>query len=263
MRFAVHTQRPSSLAVPEIRLPEFAAHWSLFLDVDGTLLALAEQPDAVSVDAQLLQLLKELRAALGGAVALITGRSVATIDGLFTPEKLTVAGQHGAERRDADGLLHTLTGGREALRNAATQLRRLTENDQGLLIEDKGMSVAVHFRQAPELAGAAYNAATTIARRLGPGYELQTGKMVFEIKPSSHHKGTAIESFMQEAPFRGRVPVFIGDDLTDEYGFELVNRLDGLSIKVGPGESVARWRIADTESVRTWLRGYLSFLTAR
>lgn len=263
MRFADHTRGPSSLAVPEMRLPEFATNWSLFLDVDGTLLDLAEQPDAVSVDAHLLQLVKDLRVALGGALALITGRSVATIDDLFAPEKLSVAGQHGAERRDANGLLHTLTGGREGLRNAATQLRRLTENDPGLLIEDKGMSVAVHFRQAPELAGAAYNAATTIARRLGPGYELQTGKMVFEIKPSSHHKGTAIESFMKEAPFHGRVPLFIGDDLTDEYGFELVNRLDGLSIKVGPGESAARWRIADTGSVRTWLRDYLEFLAAR
>lgn len=248
--------------MPEIRLPAFATNWALFLDVDGTLLDLAAQPDAVSVDAQLLQLLNELRVALGGALALITGRSVGTIDDLFAPEKLSVAGQHGAERRDAVGHVHRLAGGREGLRNAATQLRRLTETDRGLLIEDKGMSVAVHFRQAPELAGAAYNAATTVVRRLGSGYELQTGKMVFEIKPSSHHKGTAIESFLIEAPFRGRVPVFIGDDLTDEYGFDCVNRLEGFSIKVGSGESAARWRIADAGSVRNWLRAYLDFLAA-
>lgn len=248
--------KPSSGA----QQPDFTARWAVFLDVDGTLLDLAAHPDAVSVDPDLMRLLVDLRAALGGALALITGRSVATIDELFSPTKLPVAGQHGAERRDAGGRLHKLAGGREALRNAAAQLRRMTAKDTGLLIEDKGMSVAVHFRQAPELAGAAYNAAIAMARRLGPGYELQTGKMVFEIKPGGHDKGTAIEAFMREEPFRGRIPVFIGDDLTDEYGFALVNRLGGYSVKVGVGESVAPWRIVDPGSVRAWLGAYLDFL---
>lgn len=261
MIFPARTRSPAAPAAVEERRPAFSPDWALFLDVDGTLLDLAPHPDAVSVDPELPGILAQLRDALDGALALVTGRSVAAIDALFAPEILPVAGQHGAERREAAGRLHTPAGGRETLRKAATQLRRMTERDGDLLIEDKGASVAVHFRQTPELAGAAYNAASTVARRMGAGYEMQTGKMVFEIKPSSHHKGTAIASFMREAPFRGRIPVFVGDDLTDEHGFERVNRLEGCSVKVGPGESEAHWRIASAASVRAWLRAYLAFLT--
>ena len=237
-------------------LPE----WALFLDVDGTLLALAEHPDAVRVDASLLRLLSDFRSALDGALALITGRGIAAIDGLFAPEVLTMAGQHGAARRDAQGALRALVSSREPLRVAVEQLRRMTESKRGLLIEEKGMRVAVHFRQAPELAGAAFNAATTVAHMLGSDFELQSGKMVFEIKPRGHDKGAAITAFMQEAPFMGRVPVFIGDDLTDEFSFEAVNRLGGHSIKVGFGESAATWRPSDTASVLDWLRGCLALL---
>lgn len=244
----------------QTRQPAFATGWALFLDVDGTLLELAANPDAVSVSPEILKLLIDIRAALGGALALVTGRSLTAIDTLFTPEILPVAGQHGAERREAGGQLHTPPGGQQTLRKAATQLRRLTQTEGDLLIEDKGASVAVHFRQAPELAGAAYNAASTVVRGLGTGYELQAGKMVFEIKPAHHNKGTAIASFMREAPFHGRIPVFVGDDLTDEYGFEQINRLEGHSIKVGPGESAAHWRIADAASVRDWLHAYRDFL---
>lgn len=263
MRFGNGLRATATASGSDARLPGFAADWAVFLDVDGTLLELAAHPDAVSVDSGLRLLLRELRLRLEGALALITGRSVAGIDALFAPDTLPVAGQHGAERRDAGGVLHRLAGSRDVLRTAAAQLRRTTEKSAGLLVEDKGMSVAVHFRQAPELAGEAYNAVTEMARKLGSGYELQTGKMVFEIKPSGHDKGTAIERFMSEAPFRGRLPVFIGDDLTDEYGFELVNRLGGHSIKVGGGDSAAHWRIGDAGSVRAWLTDYLAFLTRR
>lgn len=247
-------------ATPETRPPPFAINWALFLDVDGTLLEVAPVPDAVQVDPALKSLLRDLRGALGGALALVTGRSVATIDRLFAPERLPTAGQHGVEWRDAGGNRHAAGASSPPLRSAAARLQRAVRAEPDLLVEDKGLSLAVHFRRTPELAGAAYDAALAAARVLGSGYELQPGRMVFEIKPSGHDKGKAIEAFMREAPFRNCVPVFVGDDLSDESGFALVNRLGGHSIKVGRGETAARWRMADARAVRAWLGTYLDFL---
>ena len=115
------------------------------------------------------------------------------------------------------------------------------------------MNIALHFRGAPLLEAELVPLLERLVSELGHDFELQAGKMVLEIKPTGKDKGTAIEEFMQEHPFRGRVPIFIGDDLTDEYGFALVNRLGGHSIKVGAGASVALWRLADAPAVRGWL----------
>jgi len=226
---------------------------ALFLDIDGTLLDLAAHPAAVTVDPELAHLLGALYHLTAGAIALISGRMVANADLLFAPLRFCVAGQHGAERRDFAGRMHLHTPPLHELARAARRLRKLAAEHPGLVLEEKGMNIALHFRGAPSLEAELATFLAQMVSELGPDFELQAGKMVLEIKPTGKDKGTAIEEFMQEHPFRGRTPIFIGDDLTDEYGFALVNRLGGHSIKVGPGASVARWRLADAAAVRDWL----------
>ena len=234
-------------------LPPPTADWALFLDVDGTLLEHAETPDAVRVDGAMRALLAELQAGADGALALISGRSVADLDGLFAPLKLPAAGQHGAERRDGAGRMHRHDFPEAPVRQAAKRLAAFAGAHPGLLLEDKGHSLALHFRLAPQLEGEARALVDQVLAELGEGFELQRGKMVLELRPGGRDKGSAIAEFMAEAPFRGRTPVFIGDDLTDEFGFGVVNGMGGVSIKVGEGPSQARWRIADAQEVRAWL----------
>jgi trehalose 6-phosphate phosphatase len=241
------------------RMPPFAADWAFFLDVDGTLLEYAARPQAVRVDAELLDLLQRLHAVAGGALALISGRSVGDIDNLFAPLTLPAAGQHGTERRTADGTMHRHAPPIENLGRAAAEIVRLTAAHSGLVFENKGMALALHYRLAPALRAHAEREMRAIAAGLGDAFELQTGKFVVEIKPSGKDKGSAIAEFASEAPFAGRMPVFIGDDLTDEPGFEVVNRAGGHSVKVGPGITRARWHLFDAAAVRRWLAQYLSW----
>ncbi len=245
------------------RMPPLAADWALFLDIDGTLLEFAAHPQKVRVEKDLLDLLGRLRAALGGALALVSGRSVQDIDNLFAPLEFAVAGLHGAERRAADGTIHRHAPPLDNLGRAAAEIVRLTAAHSGLVFENKGMAVALHYRLAPSLRALAEREMRRIAAGLGDGFELQTGKFVVEIKPSGKDKGSAIAEFAAEAPFAGRRPVFIGDDLTDEPGFEVVNRIGGHSVKVGPGISRARWHIFDAAAVRGWLTDYAAAIAPR
>ncbi|HMA90948.1 MAG TPA: trehalose-phosphatase [Burkholderiales bacterium] len=238
-------------------LPQPAAEWAFFLDLDGTLLEHAERPDAVRVGAAVRKLLAGLQEGAGGALALISGRSVADIDQLCAPLVLPAAGQHGVERRDAAGRMHRHEFPEQPLRHAAARLAAYAAQHPGLVLEDKGYSLALHFRLAPWRADEAREFVGGAVAELGDGFELQAGKMVYELKPGGRDKGTAIGDFMAERPFRDRTPVFIGDDLTDEFGFSVVNRLGGQSIKVGDGASVARWRIADAAAVRRWLAAWV------
>lgn len=240
----------------EARPPAPAPGWAFFLDVDGTLLEHAEHPQAVQVSAELRSLLERLREVAGGAVALISGRSVEDIERLFAPLAVPVAGQHGTERRAASGALHLQAPPLEQMGRAAAELVRLTAAHEGLVFENKGMTLALHFRRAPALAGLVAREMYAIADRLGDAFELQAGKLVYEIKPSGKDKGSAIAEFMAEAPFKERLPVFIGDDLTDELGFAVVNRLGGYSIKVGAGITRARYRLDGAQAVHAWLREY-------
>jgi trehalose 6-phosphate phosphatase len=234
-------------------VPPPRGDWALFLDIDGTLLDHAARPDAVQVAAPVLNSLDALRRATGGALALISGRAIEDIDALFAPLRLPVAGQHGAERRDAAGHLHQYQGAAEPVRRAAARLGAFAARHAGLVFEDKGHSLALHYRQAPSVAHAAQAALRETALELGGDYEVLEGKMVVELKPAGRDKGRAIAEFMTEPPFAGRTPMFIGDDVTDEFGFGVVNRLGGHSVKVGPGPSAARHRVADAAAVRDWL----------
>jgi trehalose 6-phosphate phosphatase len=235
----------------------FDRNWAFFLDLDGTLLEIADTPQAVDPGEQEIELLHRLHQACGGALALISGRSLARIDQLFSPLVLPAAGQHGAERRDAQGVRHRHRFPVERLRLVAGGIRSFAARHRGLVFEDKGASVALHYRLAPQLAEAAHEAVREAAQPLGDAVEVQGGKMVVELKPAGCDKGRAIAEFMGEAPFAGRVPVFLGDDVTDEYGFRMINRLGGHSVKVGAGPSAARWRLENPAAARAWLQAWL------
>jgi trehalose 6-phosphate phosphatase len=239
--------RMSQLAVPAP-----SPDWCLFLDVDGTLLDLSAIPSATFADAALKSLLAAVAARLGGAVALVSGRSIAYLDALFEPLKLPVAGLHGVERRRASGLTQGASYVDVRLDGARAALSAFVEAHPGTLLEDKERSLAVHFRLVPELEPAVQALIGAVVLPLGSGYHVQAGSMVLEIKPLGFSKGTAVKEFMQEPPFSGRTPVFVGDDLTDEGGFRAVEILGGLSIAVGDRVS-GQWHLDDPRAVRHWL----------
>jgi trehalose 6-phosphate phosphatase len=211
-----------SMSSPPPR-PRASGRWAFFLDIDGTLIEHVEKPDAVHADPALVRLLASLRAAAGGAVALISGRPIGFVDALFEPLRLPVAGLHGIERRDALGRLHSHPTAEKPLRHAAGELAERASRHAGLIVEDKGLSLALHYRQAPQLETAAREIATAVLDGLGEEFELMRGSMVFEIKPGGRDKGAAIGEFLAEAPFEGLVPAFVGDDVTDEFGFARAN----------------------------------------
>jgi trehalose 6-phosphate phosphatase len=243
-------------------LPQFADDWALFLDVDGTVLDLAEHPKTVRVESALAEVLGRLQTLTGGAVALVSGRSVSELDDLFRPLHLSIAGQHGAECRHATGEMDVDRAGIET-EFARSALAAFARRDPGLYFEDKGVTLAMHYRHAPHLEALVERTLADLARRSGGELTLQTGKMVRELVPHGKNKGGAIAQFMTEPPFADRLPVFIGDDDTDEHGFALVNRMRGHTIKVGPGASVALYRLPGARRVRDWLRAYASWLERR
>ena len=173
------------------------------------------------------------------------------------------AGQHGLERRDAHGDVHSPDLHATDLDLARDALNTLTERIPNVFVEDKGLALALHYRAAPETRETCGDAARDAVELLGEQFAIQAGKMVFEIKPSAYHKGTAIQSFMDEAPFLGKTPLFFGDDVTDEDGFSAIKRVGGYAVKVGGGKSSAPWRLPDPAAVRGWLRDYLNFLQQR
>jgi len=239
-------------------LPSWSDRWALFLDVDGTLLHIAAHPDDVRTTPRLKLLLQRALARLGGSVALVSGRSIVNLDRLFSPLVLPAAGLHGVERRGADGTVHYSAAMDECLHGAKRRLMEFTETHPGLLLEDKGAAIALHYRNAPALAMACRKIMGQVARAAGREFHVQEGKMVLELKPSGHDKGTAVRQFMEEPPFAGRTPVFIGDDVTDEDGFAAVNALGGRSIRVGmDGPTAARWRIGTVEAFLDWLEAGL------
>jgi len=239
-------------------MPPCSRNWAFFLDIDGTLLDIAETPDAAEVTRREKSLVRRLHDAANGALALVSGRSLAAIDELFAPLKLAAAGQHGIERRDAQGRVHRGDYPHKPLRRAAKKIGDFAARHEGLVFEDKGTSFSLHYRLAPELADAARGAVREAAAEVGDWLEVQHGKMVVELKPAGRDKGVAIEEFLHEAPFAGRSPVFIGDDVTDEDGFRVVNRVGGHSVKVGSGRTVARWQVEDPAAARAWLQQCLN-----
>ncbi len=228
---------------------------ALFLDLDGTLAAIEPRPQDVQPEPWRSGLLRRLLAHLDGRVAVVSGRTLEDIDRIIEDVVTPVAAVHGLVRRRADGavlrpLAHPHFG------RARTQAAAFAINHAGVELEDKGLSLALHYRRAPDLAGTVVEAAKQIAR--SNDQALQLGDMVAEIRTPGFDKGTAVEAFMSEAPFQGAVPIFVGDDLTDEDGFRAAQALGGLGVLTGPQRLTgARYRLADVAAVRRWLEGPL------
>ena len=229
--------------------------WALFLDVDGTLLEIAETPQGVHVSASLKQMLDEVRRRLDGALALVSGRSLANLDQLFNPLRFIGSGVHGCERRLADGIVMRPEIDAAKIARVRNELGEFVRGHDGLLLEDKHYALAVHFRRAPEMQVEVYRIMNEVLLHLGPTFALQAGKSVLELRPGAWTKGSSITAFMQDAPFRGRTPVFIGDDVTDEDAFAVVNELQGISIRVGKASAtLARHRLGGVSDVLRWLQ---------
>ena len=235
---------------------------AVLLDFDGTLVGIADRPDAVVLKAHTVETLLRLEAVLDGAVAIVSGRSIADIDRILGPHRFAVAGIHGLERRGSDGQLHSGAYDRAALDGVAEALDALAEAEPGLRIERKAGSVALHYRQRPELEARCREAAEAAAAG-APGARVLTGKMVVEVKLGGRTKADAVSDFMAEPPFAGRTPLYAGDDVTDEDAFRAVAALDGVSIRIGPGETAARYRAEDTEAFLDWLDGLSARLADR
>lgn len=229
---------------------------ALFLDFDGTLVEIVDRPDAVAVASDLPGTLARLSNALGGALAVVSGRPIAFLDAKLAPFVPDAAGLHGVERRLA-GVLHPCRPEEHpALRRGIAALHRALDPIAGVIIEDKGCSVAVHWRTAPAEEPRVRGLVEDLTGRLGDAYRIQFGKMVAEILPASSGKGPIIARFMEEAPYAGRVPVFIGDDLTDENGFATVNALGGVAVRVGPGETLASRRVPSVAALAEALHAF-------
>ena len=227
--------------------------WAWFFDIDGTLARIEQTPDAVRVDRVVLSFIEALTEQTNGAVALVTGRSLADVDRLFPSIMVAAAGQHGAERRNRNGDIVRRPEPSGKLLEMRDALRDMELRHVGLLLEDKGLSVALHYRNVPRLASFVQREVRALYLQMGSGFHMQTGKCVVEIVPVGHTKGTVVSEFMMEHPFSGRVPAFLGDDVTDESAFTVVNELRGVSVKVGAGPTHAQFRLHDVPSVQRWL----------
>lgn len=222
---------------------------ALFLDFDGTLVEIAPSPEDVKIDRRLPGALEALRQRLGGALALVSGRPVALLDAMMTPYRFDAAGLHGAQIR-LDGAEAPLAAPSEAVKAAIRKMVRFANAHIGVIVEDKRQSVALHWRLAPSLADEALALMEEVATEIGPSMRLQRGKAVAELVPATASKGGAIKWLLQQDGYVGRTPVFIGDDITDEDGFAAVNAADGLSIRIGDGETCARHRLASPTALR-------------
>lgn len=242
-------QASSRLPIPG-PLPAIGARTALFLDFDGTLADLAPEPDAVQLVSGVIPALLRISGQLGGALAIVSGRRLADLDGFLAPLQLPLATEHGAQRRDTQGRVVSLA--EPDLTELAHTATNLAAQHDGLRVEVKLAAVALHYRHAPELESLCLRVMQEAADRI-PGVELLHGKYVFEVKPANVSKGTAIRAFMDELPFAGRLPLFAGDDTTDEAGFAAVQSLGGEGIKVGEGPTLAHHRCASPDALREWL----------
>ena len=239
------------------------AAWALFLDFDGTLVDIAMTPDAVVVPSKLRKILSACVEAFDGAVAIVSGRPIATLDALLGPLRLPTAGVHGLELRMPDGTIEEVAHRTAGLAELRARFHSLVREDARLVVEDKGSSLSLHFRRAPERERELRELVAGAAAMRHDGHHVMHGKMVLEIRPAHVDKGTAIARFLETPPFAGRTPVFAGDDVTDEDGFAVVNRLGGISVKVGEGESAAACRVPDVAALCDWLAAIASARRAR
>lgn len=245
-------QMPIAQKIGQAVPPPVKRNSALFLDIDGTLLDLASTPDAVVVPSDLRRTLGRLGGALDGALAFVSGRSIGTIDRLFAPLRIATVGCHGAEIRGADGKMAALADPvSDPVRGF---FQTLADAHPGVTLEDKIYALALHYRQAPE-ARPALDAAIKAQEALFAAEKVvvRHGKAVIDVKPAGINKGTGVRVLMHQPPFRGRVPVFGGDDTTDADVFRILPELGGHGFSVGKAFAGANYEFSSPLAVRRWL----------
>lgn len=234
---------------------ELRRQLALFLDIDGTLLDLAPTPHAVVIPDDLASVLKTLEAALGGALALVTGRGLADVDRLFAQGHFIIGAQHGAELRGPARLAPSGPAAFSTLERLRPKLEAIMPDWPGLLLEDKGRSVALHYRQNQGLAPELKSLVSRIVARETDEIELLEGKCVFEIKLRAFDKGGVVRALMAVPPFERRIPLFVGDDETDRTGMATARSLGGCAIRVGDKRDLkADGYLPSPAATRAWLR---------
>jgi trehalose 6-phosphate phosphatase len=234
-------------------MPQPSRDWALFLDFDGTLVDIAATPAAVRLPVELPDILDRLRDTLDGAVALISGRPLNDLDHFLGDLNLPAAGQHGAEMRSASGEVRSLAP-RAGIAARFPEIALFVAARPGLYLENKGLSIALHYRLAPQYQEEVAEFLKGLVADPDSGLEMIGGHCVFELRPRGVNKGAAVRRFLDEAPFIGRVPVFVGDDKTDEDGFRVAMERGGCAIKVGlDGGTLAETRVSSPSEVRQWL----------
>jgi trehalose 6-phosphate phosphatase len=248
---AYEAQRTSAGVAPPVPRAEDIA---LFVDLDGTVVEFADTPEAVIVDPKLPALLADLAATLHGALALISGRPLASIDALLGLPGLAAAGQHGAELRHLDGRVERADIDAHVLDGARELIYTLAAHTPHVRIEDKGIALAFHYRDVASAEPRARELAAAALVRAGSGFELQHGDYVIELKSMRVDKGRALAGLMARAPFAGRLPWVLGDDYADEHAFAMAQALGGEGVVVGARrDSVAHHQLANPTAARTWL----------
>ena len=233
----------------------------LFLDVDGTLIEFSTHPSQTAATRALKDLLITVSDALEGAVALVSGRRIEDLDRIFFPLRLQAAGVHGGERRALPDLDPPNLPSDIRLDPARDRFRQFCSQNPNVVLEDKSIAIAIHFRNEPAAATALERELRPILADLGPGFHALHGNMVVEIKPRGFTKARAIEEFLRHPPFKSRTPIFLGDDITDLDGFGLIEERHGISIAVGD-RVAAQWRLADPAAARDWLSEFAAMSTS-
>jgi trehalose 6-phosphate phosphatase len=250
-----HDEPPAEIASSKTILPVDFGEMAILLDIDGTLLDIAPTPHEVHVSDNLRIMLVRLADRLGGALGLISGRSLADIDVIFEPLQLPAVGGHGAEIRPGSAAAPyrmQLSPLDPALKLRFTEIGLL---DPGIIIEDKDYSLAIHYRLAPQFGGAVIKSVAAICEKFGcDGLSILPGKSVIEIKPRGFDKGSGLQELMAYPPFAGRKPVFVGDDVTDEAAFAMLPRFSGIGVSVGGIVPGASFNFDGPKDVRLWLQ---------
>ncbi len=238
------------MAEPPIDLDPLAT--ALFFDFDGTLAPIVDDPACARLPGTTRALLARLAQAAGGAVAVVSGRPLEELDLMLAPLRLPLAGVHGREWRSADGRVERAASTSPELSAAGRRVTDFAARHAGTLVERKPGAVALHFRLRPDLEPVARALTRTIAAG-APSLRLIEGKMVAEFALGAHGKGDAVAAFMAEPPFAGRQPVYFGDDVTDEDAYPAVDASGGVSVRVGPGPTKARFRLDGVEALAVWM----------
>lgn len=226
---------------------------ALFFDFDGTLAHIVDNPASVSISPGVRSALEKLHEMTGGALAIVSGRAIGDIDRFLAPMHMDASGVHGLERRVGHGTIERAPIDKAAFRQLLGRVRNfVADAPEGVMAEEKPGSVAIHYRMAPEFEANSRAFGDEIVREIA-GVTAMRGKMVVELRLGGRSKGDAIAHFMDQPGYRGRTPLFFGDDVTDEDGFAALAAHKGLGFKIGPGDTGADFRFATIEEFHSWL----------